>query len=216
MSLGKLFGVNYGTIQRHLKKLGIPLKGRHHTPEGRARLSDARRIHFDDEALRHWHDQQLSTREMAQLAGCSPEAVRRRMVQLGLPRLAPKSRMTHNHFWAGGLSVDKYGYILEKTPGHPYATKTGYVRQHRLVMGRHLGRFVRPGEVVDHVNGDPSDNRIENLRLFASNGEHLRHTRTGKAKLPRQERECFRQEAVRRAHQRVAAILAASETGAGR
>jgi hypothetical protein len=151
---------------------------------------------------------------MADLFGCTDEVVRRAMIRLGLPRLAPKARPEKNYFWQGGYAVDDEGYILEHRPDHPYATKGGYVRQHRLVMERILGRYLLPTEVVDHKNRDTSDNDPGNLQLFASNADHLRDNMTGSKNLTSEEREIRRQEAVRRAKQRVAAILAASGNGA--
>lgn len=84
-----------------------------------------------------------------------------------------------NAAWNGGRMVDKSGYILLWMPGHPEANRHGQVREHRIVMSRVLGRPLKRGEVVDHINGDTGDNRPENLRLFSSNGEHLRVTLTG-------------------------------------
>jgi hypothetical protein len=43
----------------------------------------------------------------------------------------------------------------------------------RAVMSEHLGRGLRPGEVVHHVDGDDMNNGLENLMLFKSHGEHL-------------------------------------------
>jgi flagellar basal body rod protein FlgC len=99
------------------------------------------------------------------------------------PEAHPMARRTDgalNPQWKGGRMRDKDGYVLLWKPGHPEANRHGYVREHRIVMARTIGRPLRPGEVVDHINDIRDDNRPVNLRVFASNGEHLSATLTGR------------------------------------
>lgn len=46
---------------------------------------------------------------------------------------------------------------------------------HRELMAASIGRPLLSSEVVHHINGDPYDNRIENLMLFPNNGAHIRY-----------------------------------------
>lgn len=71
----------------------------------------------------------------------------------------------------GGRTANN-GYIYIKAYDHPYKDKQNYVLEHRLVMEAHLGRYLLPTEVVHHINNIPWDNRIENLMLFATTGDH--------------------------------------------
>lgn len=76
--------------------------------------------------------------------------------------------------WRGGRRKHASGYILVYAPDHPGAFHKA-VLEHRLVMEKHLGRYLEPYEVVHHINHDKTDNRIENLILFKSESEHQLH-----------------------------------------
>lgn len=84
-------------------------------------------------------------------------------------------RSGKNHYsWKGGRNVIKKGYIEIYFPDHPFARGGKYVREHRLVMEKHLGRYLQPYEIVHHKNGIKDDNRIENLAIVNNkthNGE---------------------------------------------
>lgn len=47
------------------------------------------------------------------------------------------------------------------------------ILSHRKIMEDFLHRKLKKNETVHHINGNPTDNRIENLQLFSSPGKHL-------------------------------------------
>lgn len=67
--------------------------------------------------------------------------------------------------WKGGLFTTEQGYVTRYLPTHPNANSGGRVPEHRYVMETHLRRLLDSDESVHHINGDKSDNRIENLQI---------------------------------------------------
>lgn len=65
-------------------------------------------------------------------------------------------------------------------PDHPYADCKGFVLEHRFIMEQKLGRYLKPKEVVHHINKQTDDNSMDNLELFKDQGAHTRFHHTEK------------------------------------
>lgn len=138
----------------------------------------------------------LTLREIAKEVGCNYSTVQRATVVLGIripkKRLKPHPQMSeiakaayrkkwpNGRFgalasrWKGGRrgGGSRREYIIIYSPEHPNATQEGYVMEHRLVMEKHIGRYLTLREQVHHKNGNKKDNRIENLELMESRSAH--------------------------------------------
>jgi hypothetical protein len=58
---------------------------------------------------------------------------------------------------------------------HKISVKGRKVDAHRYIMEQHIGRRLSRLEVVHHINGDKSDNRIENLKLMTFREHNILH-----------------------------------------
>ena len=84
-----------------------------------------------------------------------------------------------NHFnWNGGRRIDKDGYVLIHNPEHPFHDKNNNALEHRLVVEKHIGRYLKSSEVVHHL-GEVNDNRPHMLMAFKNNGYHCAFHRWG-------------------------------------
>lgn len=84
----------------------------------------------------------------------------------------------NNSHWRGGVTVSPDGRVSLYVKGHPAGRLGCYVFRYRLVMEKHLGRYLLPNEIVHHKNGDTSDDRIENLEVMTQSDHFKHHLRT--------------------------------------
>lgn len=137
--------------------------------------------HLHGEEIRQWVAEELTLQEIAQRIGTTRHRVAEYIAKQGIPRVPVARVGARNGRWTGGRIIDQDGYVLIKSHGHPYADRHNYVREHRLVMEKKLGRYLQPQEVVHHKDKDGSkeNNDPDNLEVFGTNAEHLAETLQG-------------------------------------
>ena len=92
-----------------------------------------------------------------------------------------RKNMSENHrtkhgfksgHYKGGKYKNSQGYIMILIPTHPQANNQGYVREHRIILEKKIGRYLHRWEISHHKNRIKNDNKPENLRLKTLKGEN--------------------------------------------
>ena len=167
--------VHVDRVYRALKKHGISTRKR----------TSIYPVLMDKEWLYDQYiEQKKSIKTIAKEVGCSVGVVHSHLVSKGIPtRSIQESVILAGNRervgkdasnWKGGRRKLSTGYIHIYAPDHPNSPKSGYVMEHRLVMEKHLGRYLDHNEVVHHINDIKDDNRLENLQVMPR-GTHVQH-----------------------------------------
>lgn len=180
--IADLVGKSKNYVYELVREMALPRPSRG-SGKPRQRTADSKARIVQISALA---DGLRSSAEIAELCGSTTKYVQRILLELDLPRLPQAAPIgARNASYAGGRHVDHDGYVLISAPiGHPHARippgrNVGRIYEHRIVLERVLGRYLLPTEVVDHVDGLHLHNHPDNLRVFASNADHLRATISG-------------------------------------
>lgn len=88
----------------------------------------------------------------------------RRVLASGDPREDQPIRVVTGSGWFS----HGYWYVPVEARERWLTDGATQIGEHRLVMARHLGRPLADDEVVHHINGDRTDNRLENLELWST------------------------------------------------
>lgn len=165
VKVAKKHGVSKRLVMNYMRQFGIPVIKRRTAKE-------------TDSLVRPHLEAGKSTAEIAKEVGVSVSVVHRASRRYGIP--------LNDHYHHGEI-ITHNGYRMIRAPdGHPAADSKGYVREHRLVMEKTIGRRLSPDEVVHHINHDKLDNRPENLKVMTL-AEHTSSHHLGVPK-PRRKR----------------------------
>lgn len=133
--------------------------------------------------------------QIGEALGVVAETVRKFARKRGLKIERQDMSLEKHPSWRGGVTFDRSGYKLIRLPvdgpygyliraiqkrGKDGTDNHGYAPEHRIAMHEKLGRKLRKGEVVDHIDFDKTNNHPDNLRVFSSNAEHLKKTLVGR------------------------------------
>lgn len=149
--IAEKYGVSVGWVFNAMKRNGIKTRARMNEMT-RKRIGDAKR------GKKH-HGRPLS------------EETKKKISDAHMGLFIKKTE------FGGHKKLRTDGYIKVYCPSHQNATKDGYVMEHILVMEKHIGRHLKDGECVHHINHIRSDNRIENLMLMTLSEHTSMHMR---------------------------------------
>lgn len=141
-------------------------------------------VEFTDEWLREQEEKNLKEAEIANLLGISRMALFDLRKRFNLPKrfkrrgdkpklTAEEKRKNYNDYQRE-YQRDRPKYKMISVDGR-------IVSEHRHIMENHIGRRLRPTEVVHHKDNDILNNHIDNLELIDNQGRHIREHHADRA-----------------------------------
>jgi hypothetical protein len=155
-------------------KISASLMGRKKSPETRARMKAAQA----GRKLSAEHCEKISQFMTDKFNGPEGGEWRRRLDRTGTreseagkrARSIAMSGEKHWNWQGGERPITNYGYRIRYAPGRGVRNQAF---EHRLIAEKAIGRLLKKGEVVHHVNGNKLDNRNSNLLICSASYHHV-------------------------------------------
>jgi uncharacterized Zn finger protein (UPF0148 family) len=149
---GQIVKVGNVFINGHNSRYHNGFKDRKHSEKTKQKISEARKNSppMSDE-----------TKKKISEAGKG-----RKVSEVTRKKISITKRREKHHNWKGGVMIDSSGRIFIRQ------MQGGYKAQARIIIEKKLKRVLKSNELVHHINGDPSDDRIDNL-IVLTRSKHI-------------------------------------------
>lgn len=135
---------------------------------------------MSDDEFKAYLTEQYKTKSINQIGrdmSMNQVVIRRYFKKYGIPfkptKEAQGALKGENHpSWKGGKFI-RNEYYEVYAPDHPRSGTRNYMYEHIVVMEKHIGRYLKEGEVVHHKDGNKLNNDISNLQLMTK-AEHTK------------------------------------------
>lgn len=159
--LAAKFECTIDSIRRALKRENVPSRKRGNTHK----IFEQSQV----DTIIAGYEAGLSQADIAQKMSVGQVQISRILRNNGVQIRGNNMRGENHHAWRGGKTTTGQGYTLIYVPqDHPLASmrsRVGYCPEHRWNMALYLKRPLNEWETVHHIDGDRTNNSIENLQL---------------------------------------------------
>jgi hypothetical protein len=132
------------------------------------------KISLDIELIKKKYSEGFSCKSIADIFSVSPQTIHRRLISKNVNMRKGEFEKGHKIIpgvekgWFKSNNSFKKIYLSKRVNGKKE-------KLHRIIMEKYIGRKLKSKEVVHHIDGNPKNNSIKNLKLFKNQSEHMRH-----------------------------------------
>lgn len=167
VQIAESLGVSPQSVQYQLRRAGVKMRGRW-SGRWKPKACAACGEEFVPSGPAAKFCSETCQFGVAECRGCGSEYLKRpRGGGMSQEFCSRRCWYAHKSDDDGTRRIGHWGYVLVKVPAGTPGVEGDrrWMKEHRWVMQESLGRPLDPSETVHHINGDKTDNRLENLQL---------------------------------------------------